>query len=301
MKITIRQIECFLAVAELGSFSRAGERLNTAQPALSQAIKDLEGELSLRLFDRTTRRVELTDAGREFRDAAADILEQLGDAVRNVREIADKKRGRLRIAAPPLLAGIYLPAAIAEFRERFPGIVVTLQDVGTEEIMEMVRSGGADCGVGTFSAAVTEFERTVLLRDKLVLVGRAFPDLPAHEPVSWRYLEGQPVIALTRSSGIRLLVEIGFETAGVAFQPAFEVSQISTVLAMVEAGLGLAVLPSYALEDAKARDLVGLPLAEPTISREVVIIQHADRSRSPAVREFVAIMQARSRRIGRNL
>jgi len=81
VKITIRQIECFLAVAELGSFSRAGERLNTAQPALSQAIKDLEGELSLRLFDRTTRRVELTDAGREFRDVKLTPLAFVAKAV----------------------------------------------------------------------------------------------------------------------------------------------------------------------------------------------------------------------------
>lgn len=296
MKITIRQIECFLAVAELSSFSRASERLMTAQPALSQAIKDLEGELSLRLFDRTTRRVELTDAGREFRDAAEDILEQLNHAVRNVRDIAEKKRGRLRIAAPPLLASIYLPPAIAEFKARFPGIAVSLQDTGTDQILELVRNGQADFGIGTFSAALTEFERIVLMRDKLVLVSRHGSDFSEKASLAWSSLEGEPIIALTRASGLRLLLEVGFETAGVPFQPAFEVSQITTALALVEAGLGFAVLPSYALDSSHSRALVGIPMIEPTISREVVMIQNADRSRSPAMREFVAIMQAHARR-----
>ncbi|PSJ58569.1 LysR family transcriptional regulator [Pseudaminobacter soli (ex Li et al. 2025)] len=291
MKITIKQIESFLAVAELGNFSRAAQRLNIAQPALSQAIKDLEAELAVRLFDRTTRRVELTDAGREFRNSAAKALEELEHAVESVHELAERRRGRLRIAAPPLLAAVVLPQAIAEFQERYPGITVQIADVGTEQIIESVRSGKADCGLGTFSPAEEGIERVPLVRDSLML----FCDhrSPFNDAISvpWRELEDQPLITLTRDSGIRLLVEVGFEAAEIALKPAYEVTQVTTAIALVEAGLGVAVLPTYALAAARYRKVVGKLLTDPNISREVSLIHATGRSVSPAVSAFATIVR----------
>jgi DNA-binding transcriptional LysR family regulator len=291
MKITIRQIESFLAVAEFGSFSAASRRMNTAQPALSQAIKDLEAELAVRLFDRTTRRVELTDAGREFRHSAAKVVEELEHAVDNIHDLAERRRGRLRIAAPPLLAAVVLPQAIVEFRSRFPGISVHLADVGTEQIIESVRTGKADCGLGTFSPAEDGIERMPLMRDSLMLfcgVTSAFSDVTS---VSWRELENQPLITLTRDSGIRLLVEIGFETAEIPLKPVYEVAQITTAIALVEAGLGVAVLPTYALAAVGHRQVTGKLLTDPGISRDVVMIHATGRSVSPAVTAFATVVR----------
>jgi len=109
MNITIRQIQSFLNVADLGSFTRAAEKMHTMQPALSQQVRDLESELGIRLFDRTTRRVELTEGGAEFRNIAAKIIEDLEAAARNAHELAERKRGRVIIAAPPLLAAAIVP------------------------------------------------------------------------------------------------------------------------------------------------------------------------------------------------
>ena len=291
MKITIRQIESFLAVADLGNFSRASKRLNTAQPALSQAIKDLESELAVRLFDRTTRRVELTDAGREFRNSAAKALEELEHAVEGVHELAERRRGRLRIAAPPLLAAVILPQAIADFRNRYPGITVELADVGTEQIVESVRSGKADCGLGTFSPVEDGIERLPLVRDSLMLFCDHRSPFSDTSAVSWRELKDQPLITLTRDSGIRLLVEVGFEASELALKPAYEVTQITTAIALVEAGLGVAVLPAYALAAARHRKVVGKPLTEPSISREIVMIHATGRSVSPAVSAFATVLR----------
>lgn len=291
MKITIKQIESFLAVADLGNFSRAAERLNTAQPALSQSIKDLEAELAVRLFDRTTRRVELTDAGREFRHSAAKVLEELEHAVEGVHELAERRRGRLRIAAPPLLAAVVLPQAIADFQKRYPGIAVQLADVGTEQIVESVRSGKADCGLGTFSPAEEGIERLPLVRDSLMLFCDQRSPFNSAVSVPWRALEDQPLITLTRDSGIRLLVEVGFETAELALKPVYEVTQITTAISLVEAGLGVAVLPTYALAAARHRKVVGKPLIEPNISRDVVMIHATGRSISPAVSAFAAVVR----------
>jgi len=290
VKITIRQIECFLAAAELGNFSRASERLNMAQPALSQAIRDLEGELSLRLFDRTTRRVELTEAGKEFQNSAAKALDELERAIKGVHELAERRRGRLRVAAPPLLAAVVLPRAIAEFQKRFGGISVQLLDVGTEQIVESVRSGKADCGLGTFSPAEDGIERMSLVRDSLMVFCHDQSPLIATEKVGWRDLEDRPLVTLTRDSGIRLLVEVGFEMAEIPFRPAYEVTQVATAIALVEAGLGVAVLPTYALAAARNRKVIGKPLGEPNISREISLIRAAGRSASPAVTSFSAIV-----------
>lgn len=297
MKITIKQIQQFLAVAELGNFSRASKRLGTAQPALSQAIRDLEDELSVRLFDRTTRRVELTDAGREFQNSTTKVMEELEHAVEGVHMLAERRRGRLRIAAPPLLASVVLPQAIAEFQRSYPGIAVQLADVGTEQIVEAVRSGKADCGLGTFSPGEEGIERVALVRDSLMLFCDDQSPFTSAATVRWRDLADQALITLTRDSGIRLLVEVGFEASEIPLKPAFEVSQVTTALALVEAGLGVAVLPAYALAAARHRKVVGKPLVDPNIAREVAMIHATGRSVSPATQAFVAVVRRYAQRL----
>lgn len=291
MRIALRHIEAFLAVAEFGNFSTASRNLNVAQPALSQAVKDLEAELGLRLFDRTTRRVELTAAGVEFQGSTSKIIEDLEHAVQNVRDLAARRRGRIRIAAPPLLSSVILPSAIAAFHNDFPGIAIELIDEGTEQIVQSVVTGNADCGLGTFPPGEEGIERTVLMRDDLMLFCPAGHPVAEQAGVSWSDLEDLPLIALTRASGIRLLVDMAIEASRLSVKPAFEVSLITTALALVEAGLGVSVLPTYALAAARHHDVVARPLSEPVVSRDVVLIHASGRSISPAVATFSGILR----------
>lgn len=120
MNVTLRQIHAFLAAADLGNFTRAAERLNMTQPALSLAIRELETELGIRLFDRTTRRVELTQVGAELSHSARKLIDDLELAMRNARDLAERKRGRIVVAAPPLLAAMILPGAIVDYRNCIP-------------------------------------------------------------------------------------------------------------------------------------------------------------------------------------
>ncbi len=297
MRVTIKQIESFLAVAQDGSFSSAARRLGTAQPALSQAVRDLELELGVRLFDRTTRRVELTNAGREFMGSTSKVLEDLDHAVQNARELAERKRGRVRIAAPPLLAAVVLPQAIAVFQEQHPGIAIELVDVGTEQIVESVLTGQAECGLGTFPPDEAGLERTVLMRDNLMLFCDYSSPFNGQTTVNWADLKGQPLITLTRNSGIRLLVEVGFETVHLPVKPAFEVSLITTALALVEVGLGVAVLPTYALASARNHKVTGKILTNPSIAREVVLIHASGRSVAPATAAFAKVVRRMAQRL----
>lgn len=289
MNITIRQIQCFLNVAALGSFTRAAEKMNTMQPALSQQVRDLETELGIRLFDRTTRRVELTDGGAEFRNIAAKIIDDLESAARNAHELAERKRGRVIIAAPPLLAAAVVPRAIADFRRKYSGLEVRLIDARTDQIVEYVRSGQVDCGIGTFRTGEEGINSMLLARDSLMVFSASQHPLARRPTINWRELDGLPLITLTRESSIRLLVEVGFETAQIRLVPAYEVAQITTVLAMVEAGLGIAVLPTYAWSSAKTLEISAAAL-DPGIARDIVMITRKGRSIPPAVSAFARFL-----------
>jgi len=289
MNITIRQIQSFLQVAALGSFTRAAEKMRTMQPALSQQVRDLEAELGIRLFDRTTRRVELTEGGAEFRNVAAKIIEDLELAARNANDLAERKRGRVVVAAPPLLAAAVVPRAIAEFRKKHPGLEVRLIDVRTDQIVEHVRSGQVDCGLGTFHAGEEGITQTVLARDSLMVFCALSHPLASRQAIGWRELDGMPLIALTRDSGIRLLVEVGYEAAQIKLVPTYEVAQITTALAMVEAELGVAVLPTYAWTAARTSNISAGTL-EPRITRDIAMITRAGRSIAPAVSTFARFL-----------
>ncbi len=297
MRIALKQLEAFLAVAEHGSFSTAARHLNVAQPALSNAVKDLEAELGLRLFDRTTRRVELTGAGVEFRASTSKVLEDLEHAVQNARDLAARRRGRIRIAAPPLLSSAILPQAIAAFHSEYPNISTELTDTGTEQIIQDVIAGNADCGLGTFSPHEKGIERTVLMRDNLALFFPEGHPIARGRTIRWDELKGLALIALNSSSGIRLLMDIGAESAALSIKPAFEVSLVTTALALVKAGLGVSVLPTYALSVASHYGVDALPLVEPLISRDLALIHASGRSVSPAVVSFGAILRSYTQKL----
>ena len=275
MRPSLRQIETFLAVAEMGSFSGAAARLGMAQPGVSQAIRELEALLSLRLFDRTTRRVVLTEAGHAFREDAAKSVAALDQAVSGARDRAALRQGTVRLAAPPFLAATVLPRILVGFGARFPGLTLTLSDSSTTAILGAVRAGQADLGLGTFPAGETDIIRRAVLQDEMMAICARDCSLP--EAPNWSDLADWPVIVLSTSSALRMPVELGFESAGLTLRPAFEVDQIATALALAGAGLGVAILPGY-VRAGLPPDTVARPLGTPPIRRELILIHASGRS-----------------------
>lgn len=290
MNITMRQLEAAIAVAERGNFSRAAEALGTTQPALSLQIRELEEIIGLRLFDRTTRRVEPTRAGQEFVRAIGKVLSDLERAVIKVSEIATRQRGRISIAAPPFLAAVVLPATIAKFHAIHPGIEIVLADVPSDKIVARVVSGEADLGLGTFTTRDPALTSTALSSDSLALFAPVGSPLAGTTPLAWAALSDEPMVMLSRASGIRFLVEHGCESAGFTPKVAFEVGQITTILAMVEAGLGIAALPTYAFAAARNYALITRPLVEPIVKREISLVRSLERSIPPGAEEFSRIL-----------
>lgn len=298
MKPTLRQLECFQAVTETGNFSRAAAQLGMSQPALSQAVRDLEEGLGTRLFDRTTRRVEMTEAGRLFRATALAGLDEIDRAVALVRDLASLRRGLVRIVAPPLLAATVLPRAVREIAAQHPGLEIRLEDLGTDLIVERLHSGRAEIGIGTFPPDTEGLAISPMLRDRLAVFARPDHPLAGRAALRWAELADQPVVALTRESGLRLLTEMGFEAARLGFRPAHEVHQIYTALALVDELGTLAVLPLYAAGAFHGRDFRVLPLHEPVIGREISLARRRDMAPSPAT---LAVSQLLLRSIRRFL
>lgn len=285
MNVTLRQIQAFLAVTELGSFTRAADRLGISQPALSQLVRDLEAQLGMRLIDRTSRRTEVAANAIDFEQAMRGLMAQFSHVVTAAANLASLKDGRLCIAAPPTFSAIVMPPAIAEFKAAHPGVHLELIDT-SDAIEELVSKGMVDLGLGTFSADLDAIDRTVLMRDSLKVFASPKSTIAKKKDVAWQDLAALPKIGLSLESGIRRLVDTIFARNGIDIDYVFTVRSIATVLAFVESGLGVAVLPSYALALKGERRIQALPLNNPSVDRDICLIKRRGRSLTPAAKRF---------------
>jgi DNA-binding transcriptional LysR family regulator len=275
MDATPRMLRAFLAVAGAGGFTAAAREMGLAQSAVSELVAALEQALSTRLLARSTRRVTLTAAGEAFAPRAAAILADLDAAARAARRVAEGEALATTLATTPLLAAALVPAALRRFALALPGGRATLVEAPATRIPDLVRAGAVTLGLGTFPAEALEglaVER--LFTDRLALFCPAGHRLAARRRVAWRELDGEPWVGLDASSALRGLTEAARLAAGLAAVPPVQaVSQIATVLALVEAGLGVAVLPQAGALLGPRRGVATRPLDGPVVSRDVVLIR----------------------------
>ncbi|WP_134725397.1 LysR family transcriptional regulator [Paracoccus luteus] len=288
---TLRQMEVFRAIAVSHSFSVAAERLGVSQPSLSALVRKMEAALQLELFHRTTRRVELTEAGQLFLDRAAPCLAAAAALREDMNGFRVWQSGVVRVAAPPLLASAVLPRVIREFAVAAPGVQLEISDAGTADIIETVRSGHASFGIGTFPDDLPDLSSTVIMRDEAMLFCHRDHPAAAHRELGWADIVTLPQITLGQDSGLRTMVERGFAQAGHPLQPAFQVNQISTVLGMVAQNVGVAVLPAYARALIGHGPLVGVRLLAPVIVRNISLLHVSGRRMPPAVQTFADIIR----------
>lgn len=286
-RITLRQLQAFIAVAQAQSFTRAAERLNLAQPIVSGLVRDLEAEVGFRLFNRTTRRVEPTDAALEFLHDVERINDNVEMALRRARDIGLRRRGHIAVGAPPLLAAALMPHAMADFAQHSPDITVTLVDRPIADLHQMLKDGELHLAIGTFLRVDPSITRRSLVTDSFSLLCRTDHPLAALKRPRWRDLEGHALIALRGGNGIREQLERGYAAAGLTAEPAHEFSQLATVIAMVEAGFGLTVLPLYGLTALPSDQLIARPLNSPSLKRDFDVVHRADRTLSPGALAFI--------------
>ena len=286
MNITLRQIRAFVAAAVHGRFVLAAQNVHVTQSALSMLIRDLEKEMGVRLFDRHTRMLQLTEAGREFLPVAQKTLDDLEAALATSRDRVDLKRGRVAIASSTVLGATLLPWAIGCFSARYPGIRMVLRDVPEQEIAHLVKTGAVDLGVGTALDPDADLAESPLFDDRLMLLCAQNHALATRRTVAWRDLAAYPLIMLQPGSPLRQIVDRSLATAGVRVVPAFEVAFSSTAISMVAAGLGIAPLPLNAREVSPKVRVKSLALEQPIVPRRVAVFTRRETRPTPAAAAF---------------
>lgn len=288
MNVTLRQLRAFVALARAGNFTRAAERLAVTQSALSGLIKELELQLGLRLFDRTSRRIQLTAVGREAFPPVEKILQDLDLALGDVASLRNLRKGRVRIAAPQLLASSLLPAAMAAFRRAHPEIDVQLIDCAVDSVPTRVLSGEVDLGVGPERGPGAEIREEPLFEQPFMVAVPPGHPLAAADAVGWAALGGYPVVSLEGEFTRRIAADLGAAAPGLRFEPAREVAFMPTAFSLVGAGLGVAVCVRYAAPLAAMHGLVLRPLVEPVVTRRFCVFARQLDTPLPAVDRFRA-------------
>ncbi len=291
MNVTIRQLRAFSAVAAHGSFTAAANHLSLTQSALSVLVRELERVLGVRLFDRHTRSVRLTDAGRDFLPHVARAFVELEGGAAAVADLRDKKRGLLRVGAPQLLACTLLPTVIAAFRGRYPAIDVRLVDTPPEGMLPRVTSGDAELAIGPDASIGPELARLPLMRSSHQLVCPRDHPLARRPKARWQDVARHAFIAPTRDFMKRLAPELATLARPVTLVPAHEVSYMTTALGLTAAGIGITACPSYAMPFVEGYGLAMRPLVEPVFHRTICAFALAGRSLSPAAEAFVEVLR----------
>lgn len=250
MNLSQRQLQAFLDIARLRSFTRAAERLHITQSGLSAMMRDLETQLNCRLFDRTTRSVELTAAGLQLVPVATRILTELTSVSDSINQIATRARRILTVGATPMIASSVMPPACAAFGRQYPDISLRLRDIGRQQIQDGVASGDLDAGFGAFFKPTSGIERIALADFALAYVMRAPQRAGGARrgqigQTKWSELRDKPLIGLPPSNPIQELIEKQLKRIGRGDEERPVYENFQTMLAMVEAGFGVAVLPSF--------------------------------------------------------
>jgi DNA-binding transcriptional LysR family regulator len=282
MNISLRQLRAFVVVARFSSFTRAADLLHLTQPALTVQIRQLEQALGVKLFDRNTRAVELTRIGRELLPVLERLLGEFDAVVVSTREMATLRYGVVRIAALPSVAATVLPPLIARFKQRHPQIRITVRDSVGERINAMVREEIVDFGIGSDVEPDAELETIPLFEDEMRAVVPASHPLAHQTKVMLGRLIDEPLILMDTQSSVRSLVDRAFADRGHLAVPAYEVTYMSTAIGLVRAGLGIAILPSTAIELRLETELPSLSIQQPILRRSITLVLKVGRSLPPA-------------------
>jgi DNA-binding transcriptional LysR family regulator len=292
--MTLRQLEVFLAVARARSFRRAAEALHLSQPALSQHVRELEGDLSARLFDRLGRTVHLTEAGRILEDHATRLFATLTDARHAIADLQGLERGTLAIGASTT-PGIYLlPGVLGVFRQRYPAIDVTLRLGNSEQVEALVRGGELDVGVvGDAGARPAEASLAARVEDELVLVVGPTHAWARRREIAPADLRDQPLLLREPGSATRQVTERALAAAGVAYRPGMVLPHTEAIKQGVQAGLGVAFVSVYAIQGERAAGrLRPVRVRGLRIVRHFHLIHHERRRPSTAARAFMELFAA---------
>lgn len=292
MNVSLRQLRVFLAIARTGNFSRAGDTIGLTQPAVSRSIGELEAQLGLRLLDRTTREVVLTEAGQTLMARIGRVVEELDQALTDVAGLVQSRAGKVRVASSPTLSAHLMPECIATCAQTAPGIQFILLDRIQQDVLSSVRNGEVDFGVVIEPSSAQDLHGETIMSDPFVLVAPIGHSLLRTKRVRWSALHGESLVLLDHASGSRRLIDEALAQHQAQCTVTQELGHPTTVFRMVEAGLGISVMPALSVPATGLPGLQVRPLS-PTFERRIMLVRRHNRALAPLALYVWNLIQAR--------
>lgn len=287
-RMKLSQLRALVAIADTGSFSDAALQMDLSQSAVSHAIATLENELGVILLSRGRQGAVLTPIGEQITEEARQIMRALDNIGRKAHLSKGLRSGQVRIAAFRSVATHILPEVIQHFRQKYPGISVTIEEYQHyHQAEDDLRQGRADIGF-TYLPTDPEFETWEVLRDRYIVL---LPpsDQPSPQPFTWDDLAAYPLILGPTNDGDRSYIERHLNHHGRHIQPAYTVKEDSTILGMVKSGLGASIMARLAAEPIpEGIQIINLPIP---LERIIGVIVLADALQPPSVFAFLETLK----------
>lgn len=290
IEVTTKQLRAFRLAAQHHNFTRAAEALFITPSGLSVLIKELEGRVGFRLFDRTTRHVELTSHGKELLTVIQRNLEELDAAIANIGRRAKSRDLSITLGTTPLVAANILPPAMREFRRLRPDINIQLYDADLPRLANLVETGKLDLSLGIFKA-MPDVRREPFFRFSLMVARAAKDDAQPRRSSTWSSLDGSTLIALSPGHPHQQLIDRHLAKAGVRAKVKSVVNLLDTQIALVEAEEGIAIIPSFGMPACRSRKVVVSPLINPVVRFDFHMISPRGKELPPEADEFIAFLK----------
>jgi DNA-binding transcriptional LysR family regulator len=288
----IRHLQYFMEVARYKSFTKAAEALYITQPTISKTIKNMEEELHIVLFDRSNKKIELTDAGKIMMEQGRHILKSFQNLSSELHDLQNLKKGHLRIGLPPMVGSSFFPEVIGQFHEQYPEVTIQIFEDGAKKVELDVESGLLDIGVTVLPTDDKLFHSFSFVQEKLMLLVHPTHSLAGKENVSLSELEGEPFVLFREDFAMH--DRIIMECVRLGFQPhvVYESSQWDLISGMVAANLGIALLPETICREVDTARINIIPLVNPIIPWQLGMIWRKERYQSFAAQEWIHFTQS---------
>lgn len=267
-----RQLGYFLEVAKQLSFSKAAEKLNVTQPTLSKMVKNLEEELDVLLFDRTTKHMELTDAGEIVFEEAQEIMRLMNNLSDKLADRMKIKKGHVKIGLPPVIGSLFFPNLIRDFRQYYPNIQIGLEEEGAKKVEKMIEEGTVDFGVAVLPVNQEMFDSNPFVKSELKLIVDAGHPLAEADTIPLKRLQNESFIFMREGFALHDRIREHCIQAGFNPNVIYESSQWDFITEMVAKGNGVAILPEPLCRKLDPSMIKMISIIEPKIPWDLAVI-----------------------------
>jgi len=290
-----KRLKIFLTAASIGNLSQTANSLGMSQPSLSRQIAAIERDLDARLFVRTGRGMELTEAGEMFRTHAAEILRAMTNAADALSQLGGQVRGEVRLGLPPTVAHILALPLIDALQAHFPEVRVTIMEGYSGHVLEWLSQGRVDIGILYTTRQTTSLQADLLAEEELDLITSPETAAALGTTVTGEQVAALRLVLPSRAHGLRQLIEGRFAALDIGLDVSMQVDAFSTTLRLVEAGKGCTILPRISVADRIAAGrLAALAIDRPTLRRQIMFATSPAHPPSEAVRALASFARRRS-------